>query len=285
MRKALFVLMTTIIFVSTPALAFALETWSYFTIIGSWIKTTFGIQEPANIDHVVTYTLVALLLVVSGIVIGGRYRKKLVDYDAWKKQPLDTRGPSPIDPSPKFSPANFFETVIQMLLGLMEEIIGHGAKKFLPLIGALTFVILFSNLMALIPGSAVPTSNFNTNVAMAVTVFFMYHFFGIREHGILKYLAHFMGPLEGPIKYIMAPLMIPIELISHFARPLSLSLRLLGNMFGDHTVFAVFMGLVALPLIYPLPFLGLGLLVCVVQTLVFVMLTTVYISLAVAHDH
>ena len=94
-----------------------------------------------------------------------------------------------------------------------------------------------------------------------------------------------MGPLEGKLKYIMAPIMIPIELISHLARPLSLSLRLFGNMFGDHKVFAVFMGLTALPFFYPLPFLALGLLVAVVQTLVFCLLSMVYIGLATASDH
>lgn len=276
MRKATLVLIISVILLLAPVSAFAVETWSYFNVIGK----ALGLPV-----HVVCYLLVAILLVVMGLMVGTSYRAKLVKYEQWKKQSLDSRGSSPIDPSPNFSLSNFFEGLIQMVAGLMEDIIGHGSRKFFPIIGSLAFVILFNNLLVLLPGGNNATANVNTNAAMAITVFLLYHYFGIREHGVLKYLAHFMGPLEGTLKYILAPLMIPIELISHFVRPVSLSLRLFGNMFGDHTVFAVFMGLVAIPLIYPMPFLFLGTLVCVVQTLVFVLLSMVYISLAVAHDH
>ena len=278
------ILVASLMFFLAPASAFAIETWSYFNVIGEKVG---GLIQPGFVvpPHVVTYFTVALMLVIMGVIIGGSYRGKLRAFEEWKKQPVETRGKCPIEPQSNFSLSNFFEAVLQAILGLMDQIIGHGSKKYLPLIGSLTFVILFSNCLGLLPSSAIPTSNLNTNAAMAITVFLLYHFFGIREHGILKYLGHFMGPLEGSLKYIMAPLMIPIELIGHFARPLSLTLRLFGNMFGDHTLFAVFMGLVAIPLIYPLPFYFLGLLVSVVQTLVFIMLSMVYISMAVAHDH
>jgi F-type H+-transporting ATPase subunit a len=188
-------------------------------------------------------------------------------------------------PQPGVSGSNLLEMVVQAVLGLMQEIIGHDSEKYLPLIGTLAFVILFNNLLGLIPGFYTATDNWNTTLAFALTVIVMYHYYGIKTQGALKYLDHFLGPLEGKIKWIMAPLMLPIELISHIARLFSLSLRLFGNMFGDHKVFAVFMGLTVLPLLYPLPFLALGLLVAIVQTLVFCLLTMVYIGLATAKEH
>lgn len=276
MRKACQLLFISTIFLLIPASAFASESWSYFNVIGN------ALHLPLN---VVCYATAAIFLVISGIIIGGAYDKKLVAYESWKKEPMESRGPSPIDPSPKFSLSNFFETLIQMVLKMMDDVIGHGSKKFFPIVGSLAFVILVNNLMVLLPSGANATSNTSTNAAMAIVVFLLYNYYGIRAHGPLKYAAHFMGPLEGKIKYILAPLMIPIELISHTVRPVSLTLRLFGNMYGDHAVFGVFMGIVIIPLIYPIPFLALGALVCIVQTLVFVLLTMVYISLAVAHDH
>ncbi len=268
--------MTTAILFLAPASAFAVESWSFFNPIAG----ALGLPV-----HVVCYGCVAIFLIISGFTIGGAYNKKLNDYEAWKKEPMDSRGPSPIAPSEKFSLANFFETLIQAVLNMMDDVIGHGSRKYFPILGSLAFIIFFNNIMVLLPSGANATTNPSTNAAMAVVVFILYHYFGIREHGILKYANHFMGPLEGKLKYILAPIMIPIELISHYVRPISLTLRLLGNMYGDHTVFAVFMGLVVVPLIYPMPFLILGTLVCIVQTLVFVLLSMVYISLAVAHDH
>ena len=275
MRKAT-LLLTSLIVLLAPVTAFAVESWSYFNLIGN------AVGLPV---HVVCYLLVAILLVILGGIVGGRYRAQLAKYEDWNRLPMESRGPSPIDPDPKFGLANFFESIIQMVLGMMENVIGHNSKRFLPIIGSLALVILFNNVLVLLPGGTNATANPNTNLAMALTIFLLYHYYGMKEHGILKYLDHFMGPLDGKIKYILAPLMIPIELISHTVRPVSLTLRLLGNMYGDHTVFAVFMGLVFIPLVYPIPFLFLGTLVCVVQALVFVLLSMVYISLAVAHDH
>lgn len=220
--------------------------------------------------HVMIMFFVLVLITLISVTVGGKYKRMLDD-------------PAP---KPGVSVLNFVEAVVKTVLGMMEEIIGgHDTKKYLPLIGSLAFVILMNNLLGLIPGFYTATDNWNTTAAMALVVFILYHYYGIKTHGVGKYLAHFMGPLEGLTKYLMAPLMVPIELISHFARPLSLSLRLFGNMFGDHKVFAVFMGLVSVPLIYPLPFLALGLLVAIVQTLVFSMLTMVYIGLATAKSH
>jgi len=152
----------------------------------------------------------------------------------------------------------------------------HNAQRYLSLIGTLAFFIFFSNVLGLIPGFAPPTATLKTNLAIAGFVFVMTHVLGVREHGI-KYFKHFLGPVLW-----LSPLMLAIELISHIARPVSLSLRLMGNILADHKVVFSFFTLV--PILVPVPFLLLGVLVCVIQTLVFVILTMVYISMAVAHE-
>ena len=258
---------------ATPAYASGggLHTWTFITYINNALQKALGTHT--DMTHIIMFTIIVLFLAVSGAVIGSSYRKKLESGD--------------IDPSPKFSFSNIIETAVAMVLSLLDEIVGHNSKKYLTLMGSLALVIFFSNVGGLIPGAALPTSNINTTLALALTVFIMYNYYGMRSHGVLKYLEHFMGPIEGGLKFAMAPIMIPIEFISHLARPMSLSLRLFGNMFGDHTILAVFMvGMgIAWPFIYPMPFLFLGLLVSIVQTLVFIMLTMVYISLATASDH
>jgi F-type H+-transporting ATPase subunit a len=188
-----------------------------------------------------------------------------------------------IVPENKLTIRTFFELIVEGVIGMMRDIIGPNADRFLPLIGTLAVFIFVSNCMALVPGMQPPTANLNTTLALATPVFLATHYYGVKEHG-LPYFKHFLGPI---IKWYALPLMIImliIEIISHLARPLSLSLRLLGNIFGDHTVFAVFMGLVSIPLIYPIPIVALGLIVCIVQTLVFCLLSMVYIGLAVAHE-
>jgi F-type H+-transporting ATPase subunit a len=181
-------------------------------------------------------------------------------------------------PPAKMGMRNLFELLTDGSFNIMAGVMGEkNAKRFLPLIGSLALFILFSNLMALIPGFAPPTDTLKTNLALAVIVFLATHYYGVKEHG-LAYFKHFAGPIP-----LLAPLMIPIELISHIARPVSLALRLMGNMASDHKVVASFFALV--PLLVPVPFLILGILVSVVQALVFCLLSTVYISMAVAHDH
>ena len=180
-------------------------------------------------------------------------------------------------PPPKFGFRNFFEMFTESFYNLAEQVMGeHNAQRYLSLIGTLAFFIFFSNVLGLIPGFAPPTATLKTNLAIAGFVFVMTHVFGVREHGI-KYFKHFLGPVTW-----LAPLMLCIELISHIARPVSLSLRLMGNILADHKVVFSFFTLV--PILVPVPFLLLGVLVCVIQTLVFVILTMVYISMAVAHE-
>jgi F-type H+-transporting ATPase subunit a len=129
---------------------------------------------------------------------------------------------------------NFMEMVLEQFLTALDDVVGHEGRRYLPLIGTLGLFILTSNLLGLIPGLMAPTSNLNTTAACALIVFATYHVIGIRKQGFLTYLKHFCGPVP-----LLAPLMFPIELVSHLARPLSLSLRLFGNMFGGHVLLAI----------------------------------------------
>jgi F-type H+-transporting ATPase subunit a len=219
---------------------------------------------------------------------------------------------------------NFFEYIAEAVYGLVEGAMGEAnAARFFPLIGALWLFILFSNLIGLIPGFIAPTDTLKTNVGLAVFVFVLTHVLGVKEQGVpsvpkailftliafalpvgaalvgaplvaivaaafvgfvvlsqgVPYFKHFLGPSPA-----LAPLMLPIELISHVARPVSLSVRLMGNMFADHKVVMSFFALV--PILVPLPFMLLGLLICLIQALVFTSLAMVYISMAIEHhDH
>jgi F-type H+-transporting ATPase subunit a len=180
-------------------------------------------------------------------------------------------------PPRKLSFRNFFEVVAESLYGFVEGAMGEShAAKFYPLIGSLFMFILFANMFALIPGFSAPTDTLKTNVGIAIFVFLLTHIYGVKEHGA-AYFKHFLGPVPALI-----PLMLPIEIISHLVRPVSLSLRLMGNMLADHKVVMSFFALV--PILVPLPFLLLGLLVCFIQALVFCTLAMVYISMAIEHE-
>ncbi|MBL6974404.1 MAG: F0F1 ATP synthase subunit A [Deltaproteobacteria bacterium] len=185
-------------------------------------------------------------------------------------------------PQSRFNPLALFQVLADGLLGLMEGIMGRDlALKFLPLIGSLGVYILFSNLLGLIPGFLPPTDSLNTTLGLGLIVFVVTHVYGVKAHGI-AYFKHFFGPI---LKWYALPLMLlmfAIELISHIARPISLGVRLLGNIFGDHAVVTAFV-MMAIPLV-PIPFMLLGLLVSVVQALVFCILSTVYIALAVGEE-
>lgn len=170
---------------------------------------------------------------------------------------------------------NTFELAIEAILKLSEDTMGKHGKRFLPLLGSFAFFIFFSNISGQIPGFLPPTDNLNTTASLALIVFFLTHFYGFKVNGI-KYLKHFVGPI-----WWMAPLMIPIEIIGHLARPVSLSMRLFGNIFGDHMVLSVFVLLV--PLIVPLPMMVLGVFVAMVQTFVFTLLSMTYIAGAMEH--
>lgn len=173
---------------------------------------------------------------------------------------------------------HFLELIVSGLKDLIEDIVGHGAsKKYLYIIGGFACFIFISNLFGLFFFLQPPTGNPNTTFGLGLTAFLYYNWQGIKVQGLGHYLKHFMGPMP-----LLAPLMLPIELIGHFARILSLGMRLFGNIFGEHTATGIFMGM--LPFVLPWPMMGLGIFGAFLQTFVFIMLTMVYIGGAVAAE-
>jgi len=172
---------------------------------------------------------------------------------------------------------NLMEVVVTGIDGLIEETMGKEGKAYFPLIATFALFILVCNLIGLVPGFYPPTANLNTNAALALTVFVLTHVVGFRKHGI-GYLKHFMGPIIW-----LAPLMFIIEIIGHIARPLSLTLRLFGNMYGHEVVLMIFLALV--PLFLPIPMMLMGVLIAFIQTFVFTLLAMIYIAGALEEAH
>jgi F-type H+-transporting ATPase subunit a len=213
------------------------------------------------------YTHVATLIITSVILIliGLRARVAL------------GAGQNAVIPAGKFSVRGIFEVLTETIGDLADQVIGHHGRVFAPYFTAVFTYILFNNLVGLIPGMTPATENFNTTFAFGIFSFLAYNFIGIRSGG-LGYLKHFLGPVLW-----LAPLMLIIEIISHFIRPLTLGLRLANVMTGDHTVLSVFLGL--FPLGPAIPFYAMGLLVSTIQAFVFTLLSMVYVALATADGH
>ncbi|HEY0158371.1 MAG TPA: F0F1 ATP synthase subunit A [Thermoanaerobaculia bacterium] len=171
----------------------------------------------------------------------------------------------------------FLEMIVGGLKGLLTDIVGPHSERFLYIVGAFGVFIFVSNIFGLFFFLQPPTGNVNTTFALGLTAFLYYNYHGIKTQGLGHYLAHFAGPI-----WWLAPLMFPIELIGHFARILSLGMRLFGNIFGEHTATGIFMGM--LPFIVPWPMMGLGIFGSFLQTFVFLLLTMVYIGGAVATE-
>jgi F-type H+-transporting ATPase subunit a len=171
----------------------------------------------------------------------------------------------------------FLEVFVAYFYGMVKETAGAAnAKRYFPLIGSLALYIFFSNIVGLIPGVSSPTSSWGVTIGCALIVLVVFNYYGIRENGV-HYFKHFLGP-----KWYLAPLMLLIEIFSVIlVRPFTLSVRLMVNISVDHLLVAVFLSLV--PLLVPIPIMVLGIIVAVVQTLVFCLLTTVYIALATEH--
>ena len=180
-----------------------------------------------------------------------------------------------------------FEGLHGFIQGQSEEIIGHHSERFTPFLVALALFILFCNLIGLIPGFESPTALPAVPLGCATLVFIYYHAQGIRTKGPLSYASHFFGPsdpsMSWAIRIPLAVLMLPIELVSHLARVLSLTIRLWANMFAGDLVTMAFFSMVAVGV--PVVFLGLHIAVSFLQTYIFVLLTTVYLAGAVSEDH
>jgi len=178
---------------------------------------------------------------------------------------------------------NFVEVMVESLLNLSEDNIGHKwGRYFFPLIGTIGLYILVCNFMGLIPGFTAPTSNINATASMAIPVFLATHYYGVRVHGI-KYINHFLGPIRSVAALPLMVLMFFVELIGHIVRPVTLSVRLFGNMIAKHMILFA-LGLLA-PVIIPVSILLLGVLVSLIQAFVFVLLTALYLAGAVEEAH
>jgi F-type H+-transporting ATPase subunit a len=222
--------------------------FAFLGVPGTWL--------PAH----VTFTWLVMALLVAGSVMATRALKAV---------------PGPLQ--------NIAEVVLEAFFDLLEQMIGKQGRQFLPLVGTVGLFILTSNLLGNLPGFQAPTANWNTTVALALTVFVWYNYAGVRKHGLVGYLKHFCGPI-----WWLAPIMFPIEFIGHLARPVSLSVRLFGNIFGEESVIAILLSLswLVLPyMIWLIIMLPLSLFTAAVQTFVFIMLTMVYIAGAVEEGH
>ena len=225
--------------------------FSWFTLVGM-----------DKYDYILGSILVLIILTLAGLSI----RKALSKKDA-------------VLPEEKFSLRTVFEILtLDFLFDLFTNMLGSKkqAKKYFPLLGASFFFILFANLLGILPGFLPPTGNFNVPVACALVIFVMYNYYGFKENG-WAYLKHFAGPV-----LFLAPLMFLIEVISHFVRPISLSLRLFMNITGDHLILGIFTNLVHY--IIPALFVGLGIFVSFLQAFIFTVLSAIYIALATSHE-
>ncbi|MBL6988990.1 MAG: F0F1 ATP synthase subunit A [Bacteriovoracaceae bacterium] len=223
------------------------------------------ITEYTNIPaHTITLFLVAIILIVFGFLY--RIKIRMVNNVV-----LPDRG---------FSFRNIVEMYGQFIYNQCKSILGDKyAVKYFPFIATIFIVILFSNLIGIIPGFVPPTQYLNTTFALSIFVFIYYNYVGCKEVGIFNYLKHFAGPL-----WYFSILILPVEILSNFVRPISLALRLRGNMFGDHLVLSKFSEFV--PALLPIPLIILAILISFIQAYIFMILTMVYINLAITcNDH
>lgn len=173
---------------------------------------------------------------------------------------------------------NLFEIIISGIENFMVSITGEEGRWFFPLAATIAIYVFVSNLLGLIPGFFPPTANINTPLSCAIVVFVFTHFVGVKYHGV-KYIKHFLGPA-----WWLAPLILPIEIIGHLARVLSLTFRLFGNMMGHELVLMILFGLAG-AFFAPLPIMGLGILVCFIQAFIFFILSVMYFASAMEHAH
>lgn len=219
------------------------------------------LPEGHHYAHIYSAVLASAILILLGLRMG---------------RAQAAAGESAIIPESNITLRNLGDAIASALDNLVCGVVGHNGRKYTPFFGTLFLFIFVNNALGLIPGFLPATDNISTNFGMAIVIFLMTHVIGIRANGVAGYIKHFMGPMLA-----LAPLMLPIELISHIARPVSLSIRLFGNMYGDHMVLGIFSDLV--PLVVPVIFLLLGLFVCLMQAYVFTMLSMIYIAGAEEH--
>lgn len=256
---------------AVPAGLFQISEWSWFHLLpgvadGSLLP--FVSEEGAHFVHTVPAAWLACLFLCGAALLarGGLNRAR------------EKGGTLQYVPATNLKARNVFELVCGNLLDLFADVLGSraAAERYFPLFGGIFFYILICNLLGLLPGFLPPTASISTNWGMALVVFAVFNIEGLRANGI-GYIKH----LGGPILWL-APLMFVLETVGLLFRPFTLSVRLMGNMNGDHMVLSIFSDLV--PLFVPAIFLALGTFVCLVQAFVFTLLSVVYVSQAIAHE-
>ena len=229
----------------------------------TWVSLIPGIRElPA---HTVHATLVMLLLVAFAFI-------------ANRQLAAARAAGTALVPDSRLSVRNLAELLVEQIRSITTGVLGEAGHRYVPLFGSFFIFILIANLMGLVPGFAPPTSDFNVTFGLGVASFLAYNAIGIRANGLVDYLKHFVGPI-----WWLAVLMVPLELIDNLVRPVSLALRLFGNMTGDHLVLEIFTDLTKL--VVPVVFYMLGAFVSLIQAFVFTLLTVIYTSLAIGHAH
>jgi F-type H+-transporting ATPase subunit a len=175
----------------------------------------------------------------------------------------------------------FLEFLYKAFRSMIDDVIGHEGRQFMPALVTLGIFIAVANLIGLLPELGSPTANLNVTCGCAVFIFIYYHYYGVKKHGLLKYLKTFMGP-----EWWLAPIFIPIEVISHFSRVLSLMFRLFGNIFGEDLIIII-LALIAPWYIFwaPLPMMAFAVFTSFLQAFIFVMLSTMYLAGAIADEH
>jgi F-type H+-transporting ATPase subunit a len=183
-----------------------------------------------------------------------------------------------------------FEGITNFLTGIL----GPEGKAYVPFLGTLFFYILCMNLSGTLPLSKSPTASANTTVALALCVFIYVHYIGVRRNGLGGYIKHLLGSPKSGVEWAFVPIMFPVHVLGEIARPVSLSLRLFGNVTGEDVLLYAFtsLGVAALAFIhspvgipFQVPFIFLAFLTSFIQALVFTLLSTIYILLMLPHDH
>lgn len=214
---------------------------------------------------------------------------------AFKARGVLAKASDPVVPAAELGSRNIAELIVQLIVSQSDAIIGKAGRKYVPFFGTFFFFILVSNLMGLAPGFAPPTGNLNTTFGLAIVSFIAYNVIGVREMGA-SYFKHFVGPMTSlpgsgflskvafiPLLLLSVSFFFVLEFISHSFRPVSLALRLYGNMMGDHEVIGAFVNLTKLGV--PVVFYFMGTLVCLIQAFVFTLLSMIYVALAISHGH
>jgi F-type H+-transporting ATPase subunit a len=239
---------------------------------------------PAALQHAIgDHTFFALIAVVILVLFAFAARGALA------------KAADPLVPAAELGSRNIAELLLQLVVSQSDQIIGKQGRKYVPFFATFFMFILLSNLLGLVPGFAPPTGNLNTTLGLAICSFIGYNVIGLREQGG-AYLKHFIGPMTSlpaksifgklaflPLLLLSAAFFFVLEVFSHGFRPVSLSLRLFGNIMGDHEVIAAFISLTKV--VVPVAFYMMGTLVSVIQAFVFTLLSMIYVALAISHGH